>query len=69
MGVSEYAKQRMQHTDKYKPFDQSLQTAQTVMQGPVSWWGWSLYCDRCEVGDGSALWDLGESHVFYCWVL
>ena len=26
-----------------------------VMQGPVSWQGWSLYCGRCEVGDGSAL--------------
>ena len=40
-----------------------------VRQGPVSWWGWSLYCGRCEVGDGSALWELGESHASYCWVL
>ena len=32
MNASEYGKQRMQHADKYKPFDQSLQTAQTVHQ-------------------------------------
>ena len=28
-----------------------------------------LYCGRCEVRDGSAPWELGESHASYCWVL
>ena len=32
MNVSKSARQRMQHTDKYKFFDQSLQTAWTVHQ-------------------------------------
>ena len=32
MNVSKSARQRMQHADKYKFFDQSLQTAQTVHQ-------------------------------------
>ena len=32
MSTSEYAKQRMQHTDKYKHSDQSTQTTQTVHQ-------------------------------------
>ena len=32
MNASEYAKQRMQLADKYKPSNQSLQTAQTVHQ-------------------------------------
>ena len=40
-----------------------------AMQDPVSWWGWSLYCDRYEVGDASALWELGINHASYCWVL
>ena len=32
MSVSKSARQRMQHADKYKLFDQSLQTAWTVHQ-------------------------------------
>ena len=40
-----------------------------TMQGPLSWWGWSLHCDRYKVGDGSALWELAINHTSYCWVL